>query len=479
MVDYSAYSTILFIDSMVALEGKPLADQPWSEIDPIGPILILVVPQVNTEIDKRKRDGRLGNRARAFNRLIAQAATSGAPHRIVEGMPSVDLGIAITNRIDWDSLDDLDPEDPDARVVAQILNARDVPSERKGLLTQDTNPISMAARHDLKATRLPDHWLLEPEPSPADKAVAKLKARVTELESTEPDLEVDLKFKVKEPLVLYKVRPLSKDAQDALVRHLRNENPPEANGRHGQFHLIHDSDSRYDDKYDRYRDVYIPRYVQSLHNNLEIWYGQIPFELTLSNAGHVQAENLILKLDSSGKLHDRFASFPIWGPVAPTPRPYKLTDHVFNIPQTKRPAGRHEMDFAVDPNRESEITVHCEDYRHGRSWAFSGIATIDPYIPSPFKILVSASASNMRGARTASFEIPFTVEEVDVSDLIDPLKRERTKDLQVEDLFEKALAAKDYSWFQMLSFGKNWDEISPIASSKNDDDDDDDDDDDV
>jgi hypothetical protein len=55
-LDLSSYSTILFMDSMVALEGKPLPNQPWGEIDQAGPILVLVVPQVLAEIDKRKLD---------------------------------------------------------------------------------------------------------------------------------------------------------------------------------------------------------------------------------------------------------------------------------------------------------------------------------------------------------------------------------------------------------------------------------------
>jgi hypothetical protein len=59
VVDFTVYTTLLFIDSMVALEGKPLRDLPWTDIDPTGSILLLVVPQVLKEIDKRKRDGRL------------------------------------------------------------------------------------------------------------------------------------------------------------------------------------------------------------------------------------------------------------------------------------------------------------------------------------------------------------------------------------------------------------------------------------
>jgi hypothetical protein len=62
--DHERYSTILFMDSMVALQGKPLSALPWQEIDAAGPILVLVVPQVMSEIDKRKRDGRLAKRAR-------------------------------------------------------------------------------------------------------------------------------------------------------------------------------------------------------------------------------------------------------------------------------------------------------------------------------------------------------------------------------------------------------------------------------
>ncbi len=181
MPNFTSYSTILFIDSMVALEAKPLPKLPWHEIDPIGSILLLVVPQVNVEIDKRKRDGRLGRRAREFNRLISPAAESASATRVCEGPPNVDIGIAVCDRVDWGALDDLDPELADARMVAQILNARGVGLERSLLFSHDMNPLAMASRHGLKTRKMPDHWLLEPEPSPHEKELMKLKARVKEL----------------------------------------------------------------------------------------------------------------------------------------------------------------------------------------------------------------------------------------------------------------------------------------------------------
>ncbi|MGT2504773.1 hypothetical protein ACVOMS_35905 (plasmid) [Bradyrhizobium guangxiense] len=168
------------MDSMVALEAKPLANLPWAEIDAAGPVLVLVVPQVMKEIDKRKRDGRLGRRARDFNRLIAPAAESGSAVQISVGPPQVNIAFAQIGRIDWDALQDLDPEEGDARVVAQVLNAAGVPAGVKTLFSYDNNPIAMASRHGIKVRKLPESWLMEPEPSPHEKELLRLKGKIAE-----------------------------------------------------------------------------------------------------------------------------------------------------------------------------------------------------------------------------------------------------------------------------------------------------------
>lgn len=130
--DHSKYDGVLFIDSMIPLEGRPLPELPWVELG-LGPkLLLLVVPQVLQEVDKRKRDGRLGKRAREFRRLVEPAALTGGPIRLVDGPPiAVDLALAPSSRIDWNQMDDLDPEEGDAKVVAQILHERGVPDDRK------------------------------------------------------------------------------------------------------------------------------------------------------------------------------------------------------------------------------------------------------------------------------------------------------------------------------------------------------------
>jgi hypothetical protein len=400
-INFDSYSTILFMDSMVALEGKPLPSQPWQEIDSGGPILVLVVPQVNTEIDKRKRDGRLGKRAREFNRLIGPAAEFGTAVRISDGPPSVDIGIAVCERIKWNAFQDLDPEDPDARVVAQILHARGVLSERKLLFSQDINPIAMATRHGLKTRRMPEHWLFEPEPSPNEKEINRLKARVKELEANEPVLDFSISFGMDEPLQLYQVRPLTGEEQHRLADRILLENPEV-----GQ--PMYPFDTGYDRRYEEYRGSTVPRHVSTLHRRLETHYNQVPFTLHVENCGHIQAENLVVMLTAiGGTLNHRFVCYPIFGPRAPKPDHSLFGQLNINRMNLPRQPGRHEMVFAVGPSRGKTIEVHCADFRHGRDWEFRGVACIDPRAASPFNIQVELTASNLRGEIARLFAIGY------------------------------------------------------------------------
>ncbi|UDL87313.1 hypothetical protein LGH82_19180 [Mesorhizobium sp. PAMC28654] len=453
--DHKKYTSIVFMDSMVALEGKPLETMPWHEIDPTGPILILVVPQVNSEIDKRKRDGRLGPRARAFNRLIAPAAETAAPHRIVEGPSPVDIAIARCARINWDLLDDLDPNEGDDRVVAQILHARDVPNDRKQLLSHDTNPIAIASRHDLKCRRLPNHWLLAPEPSPSEKEVARLKARVRELEDDQPLIELSLEFGLTQPQRIFRIEPLPDDAQKAFVSHILRANPPMQSEARSPFVIDLDYyDSGYNDRYRGYRTKVVPAYAASAHRLLEIHYGQVPFVFSLKNAGYLQAEGLVLRLTAKGgSLHDRFSCYPIFGPAAPRPATDRWLPKLGFHPRDLRTSivGRHEMDFAVGPNRSDTVEVHCADFRHGRAWDFEGIATIDPEGEGPFVVEVEVTASNMRGIRSQTFQLPYIIEQAKVGELVDLLNRSYRVPIPMMDRFTDEVKAMNKDWIEFVA----------------------------
>lgn len=67
---------VAFLDANIVLEGKPVAELPWTEIATAGLIRVLIVPKVMDEIDAKKRDGRLFPHAMAFN-LVSEKPAEG------------------------------------------------------------------------------------------------------------------------------------------------------------------------------------------------------------------------------------------------------------------------------------------------------------------------------------------------------------------------------------------------------------------
>ncbi|WP_377292992.1 hypothetical protein [Rhizobium sp. SG2393] len=440
------------MDTMVALEAKPLPALPWSEIDSVGPILVLVVPQVNVEIDKRKRDGRVGKRARDFNRLITPAAVSGKPARISDTTPAVDIAVARTSRVDWNKLDDLDPDEGDAKVVAQIIHAIDVAHERKILLSQDINPISMASRHGLRCWQLPDNWLIEPEPSPHEKEVARLKARVRELESSEPQIEANVTFGVQAPVETFRISPLSPSEQKALVARLVSKHPRILQRTTSYLGGI-GHDFSYDDKYDAFIAKSLPLYASQVHRFFETQYGQVPFQLTISNEGSVQAENLVVHIEASGgTIHNKFTVHRLFGPIVPRPEPHRFRIYPNIEPGNFRPirVGRHDMNFAFEPDGGTDIEFNCQDFRHGRNWRFDGVGTIAADTVAPLILQVTVSASNMRGVIKKSFQLDSIRREAQLAELVDVMAKHYNVPFPMSEQFHRNLNDESKDWFDFV-----------------------------
>ncbi|MGB3045005.1 MAG: hypothetical protein WBB98_17670 [Xanthobacteraceae bacterium] len=450
--NFSMYSTVLFMDSMVALEARPLKELPWREIDPAGPILILVVPQVNAEIDKRKRDGRLGKRAREFNRIISPAAETASPSRIHEGPPAVDIAIAACDRINWDLLDDLDPESGDARVVAQVLHTRGVPSATRLLFSHDVNPIAMAARHGLRTRKMPEHWLMDLEPSSTDKEMQKLRARVKELEASEPQIKTSVSFDPPDLPTLFDITPLTSDQQHEMRYRILRENPAVRQDNQLYGALFSGKDYTYDERYEAYRDVVIPKHTSEFHNRVETQFNQIPFVFIIENNGKVQAENLIVTLTAiGGTIHNRFRVYPLSGPRAPKPKSTPLIAPL-RMPKFPEAIDPHAMRY-VSRKAGTTIELRCADYRQGQSYQLNGIALIDARSTSPFRLNTHVTASNMRGQYSSGFERDFLVQKAKPEDLIDLEQFKLIVAYPMKKRFLEAVEARETEWFQFLGRG--------------------------
>ncbi|OHB31830.1 MAG: hypothetical protein A2790_03210 [Phenylobacterium sp. RIFCSPHIGHO2_01_FULL_69_31] len=177
------FKTKAFLDTNIVLECRDLPELPWAEVDAEGPILLLVTARVAQEVDMRKRDGRLASRARAFNKVLGEAVVSGQPVVIRESGPHVALARSTASRIPWSDHDDLDPDEADHRIIAEVLHAKDVGNAEKVVVSHDVNPLGLARDHGLRVHHVGEHWLRPPEPSPMEKEVQRLKGRLSVLEA--------------------------------------------------------------------------------------------------------------------------------------------------------------------------------------------------------------------------------------------------------------------------------------------------------
>lgn len=380
---------------MVVLEGPPLPDQPWQEIDSSGPILVVVLPQVQAEIDKRKRDGRLAERARAFNRLIGPAVDQQRPVRISETSVRVDLVLAECGKVDYDALD-LDRDEGDQRVVAQMLNARRIDLCRSVLISHDINPIAVALRNNLKAKRLPDHWLLSPEPGPKDRENARLKAENKELRKTQPELNLEIEVQLPSQFTPLCVLPLTEADRDGVLAVIEEKfglNKPKAPQAYAVLSPISSEPSERD--ISKYRKERIPRYMSNLPATLQALHNQVSFSVTIENVGPITASRLVVEISvNGGKFDTVFHAGEIGPPSPPKGRnPFDLNNfrHAA-FPDRIHIPGDHDLHWGVESERGTYGELHCREYRQGRRDTIQAFVELLPSASGALAIKVRATA---------------------------------------------------------------------------------------
>lgn len=318
-ISLSAYARAIIIDTQVVLETKPLDQLPWGELGS-GPLLLLVTRQVQSEIDAKKNDGRLGRRARAFNKLLDSFLESRLPATLSAGPPRVDVALVANARIDWAVLDDLDGGDGDDRIVAQALYAQVDDRTRLEVLSHDMRPRDAAATHGLRAVRLPEHWLREPEPSPEQREIARLEREVRLLRTEQPAINVSVEAITPAPWRKVAVAPAPAE-HAARLRSAILATIPEQETR-GSFQFasaLHDHS--FEERVEEWRKRLEGRELPAMHLGLERLYAQKRIAVTVSNVGAIPAEGLSLEIRSgNATLHTLPYWVLIFGETAPEPR---------------------------------------------------------------------------------------------------------------------------------------------------------------
>lgn len=446
---YVDFPTKIFLDSNVILECLPLINLPWYEIDPIGPILILVTPTVLREVDSKKGDGRVGLRAREFSRLIAPIAEHGMPINIVTESANIHIAIARCRRIDWDSYDDLNQSEGDEKIIAEVLNVKGVPMEQRRVVSKDSYPLILAQRHGLKTHRVPDAWLPPLGLSPQENEIAKLKKQIKVYEKTEPEFKIKHEVQAA-PVEVHQVQELTEVEISQLTREIITSNPKPEQKQDLLSFMQHDSSL--DERYEKYARQTVPVFVRDYHKKLELLFDQIPFTLFVENTGKVRAEHANIDIHIVGGW---FNQKPILAGLRPSSPKIKNPLHrpiiLPHIP-TKRVAGRHEIE--VNLARCSEhLLAQCEDFRQGQKWEFNGVVWLDPHRHGEVVIIVKITAANLHGEFQTQFKLNKILIPCQVSDLIDMGSGKIVKEYYVKSLIENAFRAENHNAFE-------WDRVT-------------------
>ncbi len=410
------YDRVFALDTQMVFEARPLDQLDWASLSG-GPILLLVLPQVSSEIDARKRDGRLGQRARHINRLLDPSIETGQPAIVVAQPVQVDIAYVAAGAIDWGPLEDLERDNGDDRIVAQARHALVDDPARVEILSFDSRPRAAARRHGLKACKPDEGWLLDREPSPSDRRVAELEQRVRVLQTTEPQLSISIEPVDQTPLVRHRVEPLPADligtvSQMILARHPRQRTSPF--GMSG----LHENPN-YQEDYDYYEKAMRERDVPAMHLGVARQFSSHPIRILIKNTGQLAAEHVTVELRSgNARLHGEPFLVDIFGPPPPDTRRNLFT----NMPTLSRQLQRPDRtSFALQRSEDKAVQVEfrCEDFRHGRTQTLSALLELEEKTASVAQVEARVTARNMRGAVTATMVLPVEVRETAIGDLID------------------------------------------------------------
>jgi hypothetical protein len=442
---------VAFLDANIVLEGKPVAELPWTEIATAGLIRVLIVPKVMEEIDAKKRDGRLFPHARAFNRLIAPSVINGEPIVLREADPRVELQMATCSRIPWNDYDELDPDDGDSRIVAEALNVRNVASQNRILISHDIKPLAYARGRDLPVHQASDDWLRGPEPSPKDKDIQRLKQKLAEYTKDEPTFEISIEVSDITPPTIYRVTALDTAQADAITTLLKEQNPKKSNGSRDPYGISSvfgsDYDSSYDEKYSAFISRKVPSFVAKFSERLELLFNQRLLTVRVTNAGDIRADHLVVSVKTSdGWINRRVVFISPRGPIAPVPSPNHLRSlnirpHIGGIIPPR--IGRHEFETTLRARKSRETKACCEDFHSGQAYCFEGVVA-PTSSDEPLEITVTLTAKNLRGEHTKTYKLDKKIVVAEPGELVDLQTLELKQDYPTKEELTRLIRAENY-----------------------------------
>ncbi len=396
VISTSDYARVILIDTQVVLETKPLEQLPWSELGQ-GPILLLVARQVQSEIDAKKSDGRLGERSRAFNRLLDAFLETGVPAALRSEGPKVDVALMRNSAIDWTHLDDLDRDDGDDRIVAQALNALVDDRSRMEVLSHDMRPRDAARSHGIAAIKLPEHWLRPPAQTPEQREVARLRQQLSIATADQPRLEVELAAVGETPWTRWTIDAPTEAEAATVYSALRRKHPRPHEGGWQFTHVDYDPDLA--NRHDRWSRRIQTKDLPIMHLGLSRLLSQRRMRIVVRNVGPIPAEGLAVELRSgNARLYADPYLVRIFG--EPPPRRESPVARMSRMGGGSLRSPRRDQPFEVYREVEEPgalLSWSCRSFRQEREVVIEVSIELEDRTGTVAQIEVVVTASNLKG----------------------------------------------------------------------------------
>lgn len=358
-------SIYLFLDTNVFLQCKELEQIDWRSCDALAEfdeIHLLVSLPVMSEIDKLKSRGndRLGRRARKANGIIRDLVLSDSPQLIFGPTdPTVTLAEVTSIR---PTPGFLDYEIADNQILGCVDAYRSAHEDRDvRFLTHDTGPMATARNQGVPIVPVPDGWLLDPEPSAAERRVAQLEAKIRHLEQRQP--QFDIQFVGADDKSLRGQCLTARSLTDTEISHLLDQ-------LRGRFPGSKDSEWLRN----------CEEVLSNLHTSLQHQSERPLVEIAVENRGTVPARDALIEIVGRGPIllcdplddDDSYRAYrreQIRLPAPPSLFDRRMLGSSIHLPMdySKLPP-RDPNTFYYKPSRPMEpvetITLECQQWRH-------------------------------------------------------------------------------------------------------------------
>jgi len=320
---------ILFPDTNLFIQCKPLKEIDWSEWSEFSEVQLLVCRPVTREIDDQKNRGntRVAQRARSTYRLFGPVAEGRQEFLTIrDSAPAVKLFLEAVSRTTSGLDDILDYTKTDDQIVGCLHRYRhDNPEVDARFVTYYRGQILAASALGLPFEVIRETWLLQPEHSELEKENARLKERVSQLESAEPRFKIELVDEIGVAVERLTIEhciyePLSSDEVEALMNAIVDRYPMAT--KFGPIESDEDDknmtagewlDRRSaigppkDEEIAKYRDREYPAWVRrcrkmlsDLHEELQREAGHPTFTFAVTNEGTRPGNDSLVAIEAKG-----------------------------------------------------------------------------------------------------------------------------------------------------------------------------------